>query len=144
MFLFLQVLLYHFNSIKVRLKLTPLPTAPLKGLYFNSIKVRLKLEYSNLPIDYITFQFHKGTIKTLLPFFTRFLSIKFQFHKGTIKTIRRRLFWCIFWHFNSIKVRLKLSLKCPTLLFMLFQFHKGTIKTGLFSINASTRYISIP
>ena len=34
----------------------------------------------------MTFQFHKGTIKTVIMTKGGFLSDKFQFHKGTIKT----------------------------------------------------------
>ena len=81
----LPKLLFHFNSIKVRLKPQGLtagtnlsvfqfhkgtiktsvlfPITPLL-LNFNSIKVRLKLTAgTNLTVGY-SFQFHKGTIKT--------------------------------------------------------------------------------
>ena len=34
--------------------------------YFNSIKVRLKLSRSRVNAAVLRFQFHKGTIKTLL------------------------------------------------------------------------------
>ena len=53
----------------------------------------------------------------------------FQFHKGTIKTIQNYLNQLIDHHFNSIKVQLRpanvSSLTSPKV----FQFHKGTIKT---------------
>ena len=54
----------------------------------------------------------------------------FQFHKGTIKTVIRTRFNVCCVNFNSIKVRLKLDStpSVPTL-FSVFQFHKGTIKT---------------
>ena len=55
----------------------------------------------------ITFQFHKGTIKTTLLLSTFCLPIKFQFHKGTIKTLRCCIGVVRECHFNSIKVRLK-------------------------------------
>ena len=55
--------------------------------HFNSIKVQLR------PIRHIaatgiatTFQFHKGTIKTLTVPQTGVGCSAFQFHKGTIKT----------------------------------------------------------
>ena len=54
------------------------------------------------------FQFHKGTIKTILCRPKRQGEQKFQFHKGTIKT--------------ELKKRGQ-----PR--YSLFQFHKGTIKT---------------
>ena len=97
-----------------------------------------------MPLTFLTFQFHKGTIKTgadgvkCRPFLD-FNSIKvrlkphgsgtslervaFQFHKGTIKT-------------------LKMSM--TGLLLTLFQFHKGTIKTGLFKSQSHYYDISIP
>ena len=34
-----------------------------------------------------TFQFHKGTIKTLVLYFMLYDILTFQFHKGTIKTV---------------------------------------------------------
>ena len=56
-------------------------------LHFNSIKVRLKLVSILLMLICHLFQFHKGTIKTFndqpLKFYD---TVLFQFHKGTIKT----------------------------------------------------------
>ena len=78
-------------------------------IYFNSIKVRLKRTI-------------EGLITTL--------TITFQFHKGTIKTtfssnLRSRILY-----FNSIKVRLKLrEFTFSVEHSIIFQFHKGTIKT---------------
>ena len=56
-------------------------------LHFNSIKVRLKLnsEYQN-QFHASIFQFHKGTIKTYFNVSRLLLPWIFQFHKGTIKT----------------------------------------------------------
>ena len=75
----------NFNSIKVRLKLAR------KGLFvgyvvhFNSIKVRLK------PPRQVGAGLHR----------------EFQFHKGTIKTVVEIRVRYIYKNFNSIKVRLK-------------------------------------
>ena len=99
------------------------------GGHFNSIKVRLKLQaIAALALSGKRFQFHKGTIKTLLTlsklsFHSHFNSIKvrlkpleetneeafaeFQFHKGTIKTLKVLAYAIGLLHFNSIKVRLK-------------------------------------
>ena len=54
----------NFNSIKVRLEREMVVDSLFSFLDFNSIKVRLELRFSNLPLDYFTFQFHKGTIRT--------------------------------------------------------------------------------
>ena len=53
---------------------------------FNSIKVRLKPPVAIREITDAKFQFHKGTIKTLLE--QKYIPQlrAFQFHKGTIKT----------------------------------------------------------
>ena len=69
----------------------------------------------------------------------------FQFHKGTIKTlILSTLSTLPGAYFNSIKVRLKLTYKIAYLIRDLFQFHKGTIKTVLACALAVSIYISIP
>ena len=76
--------------------------------YFNSIKVRLKLTNCFQGIDpTLLFQFHKGTIKTVL------------FHLAALMCL----------DFNSIKVRLKQIIYYFYVLGCIFQFHKGTIKT---------------
>ena len=54
--------------------------------YFNSIKVRLEREITDLKLVSISFQFHKGTIRTRLTAFVNKDSAIFQFHKGTIRT----------------------------------------------------------
>ncbi len=54
---------------------------------FNSIRVRLK-PFPDLSRDWLLlFQFHKGTIKTVVVRLALALVLVFQFHKGTIKTI---------------------------------------------------------
>ena len=99
----------------------------------------------------ILFQFHKGSIKTLLILSTPFRLMIFQFHKGSIKTqlhkkkentkanfnsIKVRLrrpapavIAAPIQYFNSIKVRLRLCYCNRNLLVIIFQFHKGSIKT---------------
>ena len=58
-----------------------------------------------------------------------FLLIRFQFHKGTIKTVLLIQMLLLFLHFNSIKVRLKRMAAGIFYEYVQFQFHKGTIKT---------------
>ena len=54
---------------------------------FNSIKVRLKHGSTTKTFSpQALFQFHKGTIKTVLKPVRRPFVRQFQFHKGTIKT----------------------------------------------------------
>ena len=55
----------------------------------------------------------------------------FQFHKGTIKTVLFLLAALMCLDFNSIKVRLKPQNGAFNAQSTLFQFHKGTIKTVL-------------
>ena len=57
--------------------------------------------------DYLTFQFHKGTIKTNVIDLLSRLVHSFQFHKGTIKTLLKTGDPSSLRNFNSIKVRLK-------------------------------------
>ena len=77
--------------------------------HFNSIKVQLERKQANNPkIAECQFQFHKGTIRTPAPVYTRFC-LKFQFHKGTIRTLQKsqeNVNKSI--DFNSIKVQLEL------------------------------------
>ena len=56
----------HFNSIKVRLKPGKELTLCVDVDHFNSIKVRLKRLHFLYPHCLTEFQFHKGTIKTVL------------------------------------------------------------------------------
>ena len=81
------------------------------------------------------FQFHKGTIKTFC-YYSKVWLFSFQFHKGTIKTYKFKSGQKTILDFNSIKVRLKLSLKFKYKAKKArFQFHKGTIKTYLICIS---------
>ena len=54
-----------------------------------------------------TFQFHKGTIRTIDDAAVRFTLPKFQFHKGTIRTNYLHPDIAMQLHFNSIKVQLE-------------------------------------
>ena len=75
------------------------------------------------------FQFHKGTIKTLVNLPKDCVPLLFQFHKGTIKTHERLQVLRRPGGFNSIKVRLRLKIVEHANKALKFQFHKGTIKT---------------
>ena len=75
----------YFNSIKVRLERIAFKASSLLDSHFNSIKVRLELTVAGPMLDTPTFQFHKGTIRTL-------------------KSGRNKY---VLFHFNSIKVRLE-------------------------------------
>ena len=54
-----------FNSIKVRLEPLVLFLQIPSYLDFNSIKVRLELTAELTAFEFIEFQFHKGTIRTM-------------------------------------------------------------------------------
>ena len=77
----------NFNSIKVRLERTQKATVEIQLTNFNSIKVRLELAVLGNVGHVSTFQFHKGTIRTLFE----------DWDTADTK------------HFNSIKVRLELD-----------------------------------
>ena len=82
------------------------------------------------------FQFHKGTIRTLvafLPFVSvwDFNSIKVRLEQILCLTGLPSLL-----HFNSIKVRLEHLFISPFQHTLIFQFHKGTIRTlGVFLVS---------
>ena len=82
-----DVVISHFNSIKVRLELSILAISLQHHMNFNSIKVRLEL-ISRLSISnsLLLFQFHKGTIRTYEQHLLSDDTALFQFHKGTIRT----------------------------------------------------------
>ena len=145
------LLVVHFNSIKVQLKLFKLIVmdislkfqfhkGTIKTAYgrspcvlqrdFNSIKVQLK-PFITTPFGskQYTFQFHKGTIKTFLEVLNFCVVYEFQFHKGTIKTAFYVRSGNSVFDFNSIKVQLKQAKYWNQLQRYSFQFHKGTIKT---------------
>ena len=56
--------LSDFNSIKVRLERHSSDTPDTGHRHFNSIKVRLELKSRIDMQDALSFQFHKGTIRT--------------------------------------------------------------------------------
>ena len=64
-------LLCYFNSIKVRLELDKQAHSDDEDGYFNSIKVRLEPDaFLLFQKELSRFQFHKGTIRTRIEFFT--------------------------------------------------------------------------
>ena len=75
---------------------------------FNSIKVRLEPKANgSTKVTISVFQFHKGTIRTIV-FQISCLQISlFQFHKGTIRTSKMKNEVKCINYFNSIKVRLE-------------------------------------
>ena len=119
----------HFNSIKVRLKHIIINISLVELFHFNSIKVRLKQQPVVSDLQGRSFQFHKGTIKTIHVTDTTYIKHKFQFHKGTIKTFLVLEVLLVVVYFNSIKVRLKHFIPQRLKYRPKFQFHKGTIKT---------------
>ena len=78
------------------------------------------------------FQFHKGSIRTIPPFKYVFVSELFQFHKGSIRTTASSRKPRLGRSFNSIKVQLERGAVVPLLVERKFQFHKGSIRTDLF------------
>ena len=70
----------------------------------------------------LIFQFHKGTIRTILPL------IRFRRHRN----------------FNSIKVQLEPVFEDFLLSTQVFQFHKGTIRTKVLHQGYLGEGISIP
>ena len=100
----------HFNSIKVRLKHKVLSALSSIFHLFQFHKGTIKTTSSSISqVSYFLFQFHKGTIKTKFPQKSFHSVLLFQFHKGTIKTAVIIFLCTKKLHFNSIKVRLKLS-----------------------------------
>ena len=61
--------------------------------------------------------------------------ITFQFHKGTIRTIVSLSPISPITYFNSIKVRLELLSQLTAAIIRKFQFHKGTIRTIYEKVN---------
>ena len=90
--------------------------------HFNSIKVQLELSDFAPSIMCCSFQFHKGTIRTL---------------KIIIKVL-------IYAYFNSIKVQLEHAYRENPNYSPTFQFHKGTIRTSFHKGVFTQSYISIP
>ena len=107
MLLLLEFVKAYFNSIKVQLEHKFPQRAFHSILYFNSIKVQLELNPLTAGIIAGAFQFHKGTIRTVVSSlvsccYTYFNSIKVQLEPAALfaKILA-------FSHFNSIKVQLE-------------------------------------
>ena len=84
------------------------------------------------------FQFHKGTIRTVISitsflFFANFNSIKVQLELYLHSYLRQSR-----QNFNSIKVQLEHDSVFRQVFQPLFQFHKGTIRTNLLCSSATT------
>ena len=71
-------------------------------------------------------------------------AIMFQFHKGAIRTWNLVNFLCQLLRFNSIKVRLELTIRNSDGQSLRFQFHKGAIRTKQLDENKADRDVSIP
>ena len=108
-----------FNSIKVRLEQS-YSIGTEEDFNFNSIKVRLEhFIGSSYIYEAPTFQFHKGTIRTLIE--RRQLEIKTHFNSIKVRlepiySQRKHYLSC---DFNSIKVRLELLFGAPFKTFFL-------------------------
>ena len=76
----------NFNSIKVQLEQGHAKHSRYVRGNFNSIKVQLEQKNASSIYFDSSFQFHKGTIRTLHSFFQSLDIREFQFHKGTIRT----------------------------------------------------------
>ena len=118
---------------------------------FNSIKVQLEPPRYSSDSFQLSFQFHKGSIRTVLPLLSMpnkycFNSIKvqlehtarasyaamrkvFQFHKGSIRTFTKISDAAAELCFNSIKVQLEPGRFDNQFDGPMFQFHKGSIRT---------------
>ena len=113
----------NFNSIKVRLELVSAVVQNIGNINFNSIKVRLEPIALDKLKELLSFQFHKGTIRT--SFFQLLSTFQVQY-------------------FNSIKVRLEPKYIRAKDGVGIFQFHKGTIRTSPNTRGRPSRRISIP
>ena len=97
---------------------------------FNSIKVQLEHHYLARCSMMLLFQFHKGTIRTMLSQSQNLRVINFN----SIKVQLEPFIICllvIFLYFNSIKVQLEHLIRFKQAAAATFQFHKGTIRTYL-------------
>ena len=91
--------------------------------------VRLKAELNFLEPNLQVFQFHYGTIKSLVGSSLPSSTSTFQFHYGTIKSMTEEASKAAKANFNSTMVRLKEVISGGGLDVHLFQFHYGTIKS---------------
>ena len=86
--------LFCFNSITVQLRHTFSIALHPPNSRFNSITVQLRPCKITNRIEQDTFQFHNGTIKTIVFALTQAGVFLFQFHNGTIKTFSFSCFDC--------------------------------------------------
>ena len=97
--------------------------------YFNSIKVQLEPPIKTETRESTLFQFHKGTIRTIVLFHSLIILVYFNSIKVQLELIfpsdeiKTQL------NFNSIKVQLELTTLFLYSVSVIFQFHKGTIRT---------------
>ena len=122
-------MLSNFNSIKVQLEQHQTKSSASTWTFqFHKGTIRT-LNSRLVTLWRALFQFHKGTIRTRVTWYVYYEVDKFQFHKGTIRTLEPRRYQQVLSHFNSIKVRLELATLRNENRPSLFQFHKGTIRT---------------
>ena len=92
----------------------------------------MRLEPNTLAgsFTHIEFQFHKGAIRTKETLGEDGLDRHFNSIKVRLELSISLFSACLFSDFNSIKVRLERLRGLPTAPNMGFQFHKGAIRTG--------------
>ena len=91
--------------------------------------MRLEQKYSTAGVGKISFQFHKGAIRTICLSSLVFLVVYFNSIKVRLELVRGFLTLYTRSYFNSIKVRLEPLSTCKTSVGWWFQFHKGAIRT---------------
>ena len=87
------------------------------------------MSVGHVKVQIVLFQFHNGTIKTVIKYAVEIKRNKFQFHDGTIKTSLYIEYHLSDSYFNSIMVQLKHQNHWWVVKWKWFQFHNGTIKT---------------
>ena len=150
----ISYLLFHFNSIKVRLERARVSPELDIVVEFQFHKGAIRTSGETLAQGISSaFQFHKGAIRTDYSNQMLIINPEFQFHKGAIRTHNQNQRAANYHHFNSIKVRLEQALGASRLSAnnnfnsikvrlepvttetigdrIKFQFHKGAIRTGL-------------
>jgi len=99
----------------VRLKVTIFARCNQTPLNFNSTMVRLKVkDMENIQGFQAAFQFHYGSVKSILKSLNAPLLRKFQFHYGSVKSRLQVAF-----AYDEVK----------------FQFHYGSVKSFLMNLN---------
>ena len=91
--------------------------------------MRLEVPRQSATSSTLTFQFHKGAIRTYRDVEVYKGLYLFQFHKGAIRTVSCALLASERAYFNSIKVRLEQMSAFRSWCVQQFQFHKGAIRT---------------